>query len=213
MDEAADKKEVPVVEDEDKLRLALCRGLEHEGYEVLAAGDGDSRLAAAGEEPFGRLVLDMMLSGLDGITPLEKLRSKGPRTPALIPSTRGITEDRVLGLDLGTDDHLHKPFARSELLARLRACLRRMPAEEATVLRAGSMMIFGWRAFDRPRGHIRQEPGSGAVILGDRRRAGSRLNAAIFHKEKLTKRPLTVGRHRFIIDISIVRLKLSLGRG
>ena len=130
-----------VVEDEDKLRRALCRGLEDEGYEVLAVEDGTSGLAAAIEEPYDCLILDLMLPGLDGIQILSELRSRNYPAPILILSARGAVEDRVRGLDLGADDYLPKPFAWSELLARLRVCLRRNPPGEPTILRAGRIEL------------------------------------------------------------------------
>lgn len=126
-----------IVEDEDKLRRALQRGLTDEGYEVVAVEDGDLGLAFAVEEPFDCLILDWMLPGRDGIQILSELRASGHPTPILILSARGAIEDRVRGLDFGADDYLVKPFAWSELLARVRACLRRKAAGEAALLRAG----------------------------------------------------------------------------
>lgn len=126
-----------IVEDEDKLRRALRRGLVDEGYEVVAVEDGDAGLARATVEPFDCLILDVMLPGRDGLQLLSELRAGGLPTPILILSARGAVEDRVRGLDVGADDYLAKPFAWSELLARLRACLRRSSGGEATTVRAG----------------------------------------------------------------------------
>lgn len=126
-----------VVEDEDKLRRALQRGLTDEGYDVTAVEDGELALAFVREEPFDCLVLDLMLPGLDGADVLAELRSGGFPNPILVLSARGSVEDRVRGLDLGADDYLAKPFAWSELLARLRSCLRRKTSGEAALLRAG----------------------------------------------------------------------------
>ena len=119
-----------IVEDEDKLRRALRRGLAEEGYEVVAVEDGDAGLARAAVEPFDCLILDVMLPGRDGFQVLSELRAAGCPTPILILSARGAIEDRVRGLDSGADDYLAKPFAWAELLARLRACLRRQAAGE-----------------------------------------------------------------------------------
>jgi DNA-binding response OmpR family regulator len=126
-----------VIEDEDKLRWALQRGLADEGYEVEAVEDGEVGLAFAMQEPFDCLILDLMLPGRDGIQVLGELRAGGSSTPVLILSARRELEDRVRGLDLGADDYLVKPFAWSELLARLRACVRRKAAVESGMLRAG----------------------------------------------------------------------------
>lgn len=130
-----------VVEDEDKVRRALQGGLEEQGYEVVAAADGDEGLACALAEPFDCLVLDLMLPGRDGLEVLGHLRAAGNRTPTLVLTARDAVEDRVRGLDAGADDYLPKPFAWSELLARVRACLRRGPAESGLVLRAGGLEL------------------------------------------------------------------------
>jgi DNA-binding response OmpR family regulator len=130
-----------IVEDEDKLRRALQRGLAEEGYEVVVVEDGDAGLASATLETFDCLILDLMLPGRDGIRVLDELRAAGFSTPILILSARSAIEDRVRGLDSGADDYLAKPFAWAELLARLRACLRRGATEGATLLRAGGINL------------------------------------------------------------------------
>ena len=127
-----------IVEDESKLRRALQRGLTEAGYEVHAAEDGEEGLAFALAELIDCLVLDVMLPGLDGIQVLEGIRAAGLSTPVLILSARGEVEDRVRGLDSGADDYLAKPFAWAELLARVRACLRRK-AEGGVIVRAGGI--------------------------------------------------------------------------
>src|SRR5262245_5044001 len=124
-----------VVEDEDKLRRALQRGLSEEGYEVVALEDGESGLNLATAEPFDCLILDVMLPGLDGIQVLGRLRNAGIPTPVLVLTARAAIEDCVLGLDSGADDYLVKPFAWAELLARVRACLRRKAEAGGAILR------------------------------------------------------------------------------
>ena len=104
---------------------------------MTAVEDGELGLAFAREEPFDCLVLDLMLPGRDGVEVLAELRAGGFPNPILVLSARGSVEDRVRGLDLGADDYLAKPFAWSELLARLRSCLRRRTAGEASLLHAG----------------------------------------------------------------------------
>lgn len=130
-----------VVEDEDKLRRALQRGLAEAGHKVETAEDGEAGLALAGAEPFDLVVLDLMLPGLDGFGVLDRLRARGVATPVLILSARGELDDRVRGLDIGADDYLAKPFAWAELLARVRACLRRGERREGTVLRAAGVEL------------------------------------------------------------------------
>lgn len=114
-----------VVEDERKVASFLQRGLEAEGYSVEVATDGDSGLARALSEPFDLLLLDVMLPGRDGMAVLRELRRESRTVPVLLLTARSATEDKVAGLDLGADDYLTKPFDFTELLARVRALLRR----------------------------------------------------------------------------------------
>jgi DNA-binding response OmpR family regulator len=130
-----------IIEDEDKLRRALRRGLEEVGYDVVAVEDGESGLARAAGEPFDCLILDLMLPGRDGLQVLNALRTAGCTTRVLILSARGAIDDRVRGLDSGADDYLSKPFAWSELLARVRVCLRRGGAEGGNSLRVGDLEL------------------------------------------------------------------------
>jgi DNA-binding response OmpR family regulator len=130
---------VLVVEDERKVLRSLERGLQAEGYEVVTAATGSEGLRLATALPFDGLVLDLMLPGRDGLQVLAELRRAGKATPVLILTARDAIEDRVTGLDAGADDYLVKPFAFAELLARLRALLRRGQADRETVLRAGEL--------------------------------------------------------------------------
>src|SRR2546429_7786133 len=113
-----------VVEDDPRLAATLERVLAAEGHDVEGAGDGGDALRRARERPFDLVVLDIMLPGLDGIAVCRKLRATGP-VPILLLTALGGTEERVRGLDSGADDYLVKPFAYEELLARVRALLRR----------------------------------------------------------------------------------------
>ena len=110
-----------VIEDEVKVAHALKKGLESERYEVVVATTGEDGFFRANAEVFDLLVLDVMLPGRDGIEVLTTLRKRGTQTPVLILTAKDAVEDRVLGLDSGADDYLVKPFAFSELLARIRA--------------------------------------------------------------------------------------------
>ncbi|MHB1324652.1 MAG: response regulator transcription factor [Thermoleophilia bacterium] len=116
---------VLIVEDEPKICAYIKRGLEEQGYAVDTASDGREALELAQRTPFDLMVLDIMLPEVDGITVCEKLRQKEVRTPILMLTARDTVEDRVSGLDAGADDYLIKPFALTELLARLRALCRR----------------------------------------------------------------------------------------
>jgi two-component system response regulator MprA len=114
-----------IVEDEAAVRQALVRALEGEGYELALAEDGAQALAILGQSPPDAVVLDVMLPGIDGIGVARSVRAQGSPVPILMLTARGAVGDRVAGLDAGADDYLVKPFALDELLARLRALLRR----------------------------------------------------------------------------------------
>jgi two-component system response regulator MprA len=116
---------VLVVDDEPQLRRALERALKLEGYEVALAPDGEDALAALGSAPYDAVVLDVLMPKRDGLSVCRDLRERGDRTPILMLTARDAVQDRVDGLDAGADDYVVKPFALDELLARLRALLRR----------------------------------------------------------------------------------------
>ncbi len=132
---------VLIVEDERKVLRGLERGLQAEGYDVAAAATGEAGYDLAANQPFDCLILDLMLPGRDGLEILADLRRAGKNVPVLLLTARDAVEDRVAGLDAGADDYLVKPFAFAELLARLRALLRRGPAERETVLRAADLEL------------------------------------------------------------------------
>lgn len=119
-----------IVEDDYRIAAFIQRALAQAGYQVKLAADGNAALAAAGSEPPDVVVLDVMLPGLDGLEVARQLRAGGG-TPILMLTARDAVEDRVEGLDAGADDYLVKPFALEELLARLRALLRRRDVNAA----------------------------------------------------------------------------------
>jgi len=122
---------VLVIEDEARIADFLRRGLTFEGYKVLIAPDGPAGLALAREQPPDVVILDWMLPGMDGLEVCRRLRAAEP-APILMLTAKDSVADRVTGLDAGADDYLVKPFAFEELLARLRALLRRGKPAEAT---------------------------------------------------------------------------------
>lgn len=131
-----------VVEDEHKIANALKRGLEQEAYAVDVSYDGDDGRAMATTEPYDLVILDRMLPGnYDGITILQEMRSEGIHTPVLLLTAKDSVRDRVQGLDSGADDYLVKPFAFEELLARVRALLRRPQDQADTILRHGDLEL------------------------------------------------------------------------
>lgn len=128
-----------VIEDEAKVARALKEGLEGEHYEVVVATSGEEGFFRANAEVFDLVVLDLMLPGRDGIEVLTTLRQRGVQTPVLILTAKDAVEDRVLGLDSGADDYLVKPFAFPELLARIRALLRRGRIDQALRFKVGDL--------------------------------------------------------------------------
>jgi DNA-binding response OmpR family regulator len=124
-----------VAEDETKVARALREGLQREKYEVVVAPPGEVGFFLVNAEEFDLILLDLMLPGRDGLQVLSTLRKRGLGTPVLILTARDAIEDRVEGLDKGADDYLVKPFAFPELLARVRALLRRGRTEQALQLK------------------------------------------------------------------------------
>ena len=132
---------VLVVEDSVKMAALLQRGLEEEGYAVDVVGTGTDAVWMAIENPNDAIVLDVMLPDFDGFEVCRRIREGGSWAPVLMLTSRGTVEDRVQGLDVGADDYLTKPFAFRELSARLRALVRRGPANRPTVLRVGNLVL------------------------------------------------------------------------
>jgi two-component system OmpR family response regulator len=130
-----------IVEDEAKLAELVARGLREEGHAVDTIGNGEEAVWLAASTAFDAIVLDVMLPGLDGFTVCRRLREKGIWTPVLMLTAREAVEDRVAGLDAGADDYLAKPFSFDELVARLRALLRRAPVERPTLLEVGPLRL------------------------------------------------------------------------
>jgi two-component system response regulator MprA len=119
-----------VVDDEPALQSALARALALEHYRVAQAMDGQQALALLGDAPYEAVILDISMPRVDGLEVCRRLREGGDRTPVLMLTARGEVDDRVAGLDAGADDYLVKPFALRELLARVRALLRRASEED-----------------------------------------------------------------------------------
>jgi two-component system response regulator MprA len=143
-----------VADDEPAVRAALERALGLDGYEVGTAEDGEQALAAVRRERPELLVLDILMPGLDGVAVCRRLRRDGDRTPVLMLTARDAVSDRVAGLDAGADDYLVKPFALEELLARVRALLRRtVNGDPHGVLRFGDVSL---------------DPSTRQVLRGDR---------------------------------------------
>jgi DNA-binding response OmpR family regulator len=130
-----------LVEDYPLLQKTLARGLREEGYAVDVAGDGEEGLWLARTGDYDAVILDLMLPKVDGLTVLRRLREEGRTTHVIILTAKDRVEDRVLGLDLGADDYLVKPFAMDELLARIRALVRRRYEAKAPGIGVGDLEV------------------------------------------------------------------------
>lgn len=131
-----------VVDDERAVRESLRRALELEGYQVDLAEDGEQALVLVGEAtPPDAMILDVLMPGIDGLEVCRRLRMQGDATPVLMLTARAEVDSRVAGLDAGADDYLPKPFALAELLARLRALMRRAGAGDGDALRFADLEL------------------------------------------------------------------------
>jgi DNA-binding response OmpR family regulator len=132
---------VLIIEDEVKVANFVSRGLEEEGYEVDAANDGQRGLDLLKETVYDIVLLDLMIPEVDGLEVLKRMRSWGSNTPVLIITAKSSKEDVIKGLDTGSDDYLTKPFSFDELLARMRALLRRSKQTDPRVLEYGHVVL------------------------------------------------------------------------
>src|SRR6516164_1953002 len=134
-----------LVEDEPKIAAFLRKGLTEHGFVVDLARQGDDGLHLARTGAYDLLILDVMLPNLDGWAVLKALRGEGKQTPVLYLTARDAVHDRVKGLELGADDYLVKPFAFSELLARVRTVLRRSPSRQPETIRVADLEVDALR--------------------------------------------------------------------
>ena len=135
------RKKILIVEDKVKLAAVLRRGLLKEGLAADIAATGEDAVWMAGSTPYDAVVLDVLLPGIDGFETCRRLRSQATWAPVLMLTARDRVDDRVAGLDAGADDYLTKPFAFRELLARLRALVRRGAVERPTVLAVADLLL------------------------------------------------------------------------
>ncbi len=130
-----------VIEDEQKLARVLKKGLEENDFTVDLSFDGQEGLHMAETYPYDAVLLDIMLPGMDGLALLKSLRAKKVDVPVLVITARGEVEDRIKGLDLGADDYVAKPFDFTELMARLRAAIRRGKGRPSPVIEVGDLSL------------------------------------------------------------------------
>ena len=173
---------VLIIEDEPELREQIATTLRRQNYTVDTAGDGVTGLERACTEPYDLLILDIMLPVQDGFAVLREMRAEQVATPVLMLTARVEVEDRVRGLDLGADDYLLKPFSMAELLARIRALLRRSHTQASPLLTVGDIHLdTGTREVTRSGRPVSLTPKEFALLeflLYNRNRAISRFNLA-----------------------------------
>ena len=173
---------VLIIEDEPELRAQIADTLRQQNYTVDTAGDGVTGLERACTEPYDLLILDIMLPVQDGFAVLREMRAEQVATPVLMLTARVEVEDRVRGLDLGADDYLLKPFSMAELLARIRALLRRSHTQASPLLTVGDIHLdSGTREVTRSGRPVSLTPKEFALLeflLYNRNRAISRFNLA-----------------------------------
>jgi two-component system, OmpR family, copper resistance phosphate regulon response regulator CusR len=199
-----------VVEDEPKLALAVKQGLEANEHLVSIAATGEDGFFQAQTQPFDLLIFDIMLPGRNGIEIMENLRRLGHRTPILLLTSKDGVEDRVQGLDSGADDYLAKPFALSELQARVRALGRRSAPEQEAVLRLEDLEL------DR----IRHAAVRGGKLLDLTAREFELLEFLLRHAQRVVSREVLAREvwkesSRYtpidnVIDVHIARLRRKL---
>jgi two-component system response regulator TctD len=199
---------VLLVEDSLKLASWLCKALQQHGFTIDQVGDGGEADALLRTEVYDAIVLDLGLPSLDGISVLQRLRARGSATPVIILTARGNLEDRVVGLNLGADDYLAKPFELAELEARLHAVIRRAHGVSTPSVRLGPLeyessgrlfRVNGRRLHLRPKEHAVLE-----VLL---MRMGKVVSKALLH-ERVFSMEATTGPD--VVEIYIHRLRKHL---
>ena len=199
-----------LVEDDADLAGLLDRVLADEGYAVTRAADGHTGLHLALTQAFGVMIVDRGLPAVEGLDLIARLRSRGVITPILVLSARNRTEDRVEGLDAGAEDYLAKPFELTELLARLRALLRRH------LDHAGQLAVPGG-SLDLATRTVHREGAGGPVELSEREAALLALLAArpgvVFSRGELLDRVFGEAESETVVDTYVHYCRRKLGRG
>lgn len=205
-----------VVEDDGEMRTLIAKFLRQNGYRVTGARDGREMWETLGNAPVDLILLDVMLPGQSGLDLTRALRAK-TRVPIIMVTARGDETDRIVGLELGADDYIPKPFSRPELLARIRAVLRRaQPAGEASAAGlAGDRILFAGWALDRRRRELAAPDGSAVDLSGGEY---DMLLAFCEHPQRVLSRDqlLDLARNRVSdsidrsVDVMVSRLRRKL---
>jgi two-component system copper resistance phosphate regulon response regulator CusR len=202
-----------VVEDDPKTAGAIRAGLVAESYAATVAQTGDKALSLLDSETFDLVILDWMLPGANGIDILRSLRQRGAKPPVLLLTARDTVEDRVLGLDSGADDYLVKPFAFAELLARLRALLRRAGNAEMSRNRFGDLTIdVRSRSVNRAGREIALTPREFDLLAYLVRYAGQVVTRQMLARE-VWREPNRCTPLDNVIDVHIARLRKKIDEG
>jgi DNA-binding response OmpR family regulator len=200
-----------LVDDETDLREQLGRVLTEQRYNVDMAGDGEKALDRIFDQPYDLIVLDIMLPKKDGLAVLKEIRLSGIRTPVLMLTARGKIDDKIRGLDQGADDYLAKPFSVAELLARVRALLRRASENAAPILKAGDIELNTISREVRSKaGSIQLTPKEFSILeflLYNKNRAVSRFSLAE-HVWGDDFDPFTMSNY---IDVHVKNLRRKIG--
>lgn len=204
---------VLVVEDDATVARALRDGLTAEGYDVTTAGTGEEGFFLASTRPFDLIVLDRMLPGRPGLEVLDALRAKGVLVPVLVLTARDSVEDRVAGLDAGADDYLAKPFAFPELLARLRALVRRGRGDALTRLAVADVVVdLAERSVARAGRPVELTPREFELLAYLVRHKGSLVSREMLARDvwKETERSTPLDN---VIEVHVARLRKRIDQG
>ncbi len=198
-----------LVEDDADLAMLLDRALRAEGYDVTSAADGQRGLHLALTRTFDVMVVDRGLPAIEGLALIARLRAQGVTTPMLVLSARGTTEDRVDGLDAGAEDYLAKPFELAELLARLRALVRRHHDHAEVLPVPGGALHLGDRTVRRLHGSdVGLSEREAALLIALATRPGQ-----IFSRRDLLARVFDEAESENVVDTYVHYCRRKLGRG
>jgi DNA-binding response OmpR family regulator len=202
---------VLVVEDDRKTAAFICKALKAENFAVDMLNNGDEALAAVSTSSFDALVLDIMLAGRDGLSVLRQLRIQGNRIPVLLLSARGEVNERIEGLDAGADDYLAKPFALEELLARVRALVRRGGEARPVVLRVGDLKLDTTTHVAERGGRAIELTAREYRLLEHLMRSAGRICTRMMLIEKVWDYSFDPGSN--IVDVYVRKLRDKIDRG
>ncbi|TDW21966.1 response regulator transcription factor [Kribbella kalugense] len=202
-------KRILLIEDDADLASLLDRVLTDEGYAVTRAGDGHTGLHLALTQPVEAMIVDRGLPAVEGLDLIARLRSRGVSTPILVLSARNSTEDRVDGLDAGAEDYLAKPFELTELLARLRALLRRHLDHAGHLTVPGGSLDLATRTVRRTDGSSVELSEREATLLG----LLAARPGAVFSRGDLLDRVFDEAESETVVDTYVHYCRRKLGRG